>query len=74
MVVQDAMEVLETGNAQFLLIYYHAMLATRLDPRRFTHLRILQQGKVHVYLVYIMLMVVLALAWASLRTWWWGKP
>lgn len=37
---------------------------------RFARLRILQQGKVHVYLVYIMLMVVLALAWVSLRTWW----
>jgi formate hydrogenlyase subunit 3/multisubunit Na+/H+ antiporter MnhD subunit len=37
---------------------------------RFSRLRILQQGKVHVYLVYIMLMVVLALAWVSLRTWW----
>jgi hydrogenase-4 component B len=39
---------------------------------RFTRLRILQQGKVHVYLVYIMVVVVAALAWASLRTWWWG--
>jgi formate hydrogenlyase subunit 3/multisubunit Na+/H+ antiporter MnhD subunit len=36
---------------------------------RFSRLRILQQGKVHVYLVYIMLTVVLALAWVSLRTW-----
>ena len=32
---------------------------------RFSRLRILQQGKVHVYLVYIVLMVVLALAWVS---------
>ena len=32
---------------------------------RFTRLRFLQQGKVHVYLVYIMLIVVLALAWLS---------
>lgn len=39
---------------------------------RFARLRFLQQGKVHVYLVYIMFMVVLALAWASLRTWLWG--
>lgn len=39
---------------------------------RFSRLRILQQGKVHVYLVYIMLMVILLLAWASVRTWWWG--
>jgi hydrogenase-4 component B len=37
---------------------------------RFSRLRILQQGKIHVYLVYIMFMVVLALAWVSLRGWW----
>jgi hydrogenase-4 component B len=37
---------------------------------RFSRLRILQQGRVHVYLLYIVLMVVLALAWVSLRTWW----
>ena len=32
---------------------------------RFSRLRILQQGKVNVYLVYIVVMVVLALAWVS---------
>jgi formate hydrogenlyase subunit 3/multisubunit Na+/H+ antiporter MnhD subunit len=37
---------------------------------RFARLRILQQGKVHVYLVYIVVTVVLALAWVSMRTWW----
>jgi NADH:ubiquinone oxidoreductase subunit 5 (subunit L)/multisubunit Na+/H+ antiporter MnhA subunit len=37
---------------------------------RFSRLRVLQQGKLHVYLVYILLTVVLALAWVSLRTWW----
>jgi hypothetical protein len=37
---------------------------------RFSRLRILQQGKVHVYLLYIVVTVVLALAWVSLRTWW----
>jgi hydrogenase-4 component B len=37
---------------------------------RFSQLRILQQGKVHIYLVYIVLTVVLALAWVSLRRWW----
>lgn len=37
---------------------------------RFTRLRILQQGKIHVYLVYIMVVVVLGLAWVSLRIWW----
>jgi hydrogenase-4 component B len=36
---------------------------------RFSRLRILQQGKLHVYLIYILVMVVLALAWVSLRTW-----
>ncbi len=29
-----------------------------------------QQGQVQIYLVYIMFMVVLALAWVSLRGWW----
>lgn len=48
MVVQEAMEVLESGNAQFLLIYYHSMLATRLDPRRFTHLRIADEALIPV--------------------------
>jgi hypothetical protein len=37
---------------------------------RCLRLRILQQGKTHVYLLYIMFMVVLALTWVSLRTWW----
>ena len=37
---------------------------------RFARLRILQQGKVHVYLLYIVVMVVLALAWVSVRRWW----
>src|ERR1019366_346148 len=37
---------------------------------RFSRLRILQQGQIPVYLVYILLVVVLALAWVSLRTWW----
>ena len=40
---------------------------------RFSRLRILQQGKVHVYLVYIALMVVLALAWVPIRRLW-GSP
>jgi formate hydrogenlyase subunit 3/multisubunit Na+/H+ antiporter MnhD subunit len=41
---------------------------------RFSRLRVLQQGKVHVYLVYIMVVVVLSLGWASLRTWYWELP
>jgi len=40
---------------------------------RFSQLRILQQGKVHVYLIYIALMVVLALAWVPIRRLW-GSP
>ncbi len=35
---------------------------------RFVRLRILQQGNLHVYLIYIALTVVLALLWVSLRT------
>jgi hydrogenase-4 component B len=34
---------------------------------RFARFRVLQQGMVHVYLVYVALVVVLALAWVSLR-------
>ena len=34
---------------------------------RCSRLRIIQQGKVHVYLAYMVLMVVLALAWVSIR-------
>ena len=37
---------------------------------RFSWLRILQQGSVHVYVLYILLTVMIALAWLSLRTWW----
>jgi hydrogenase-4 component B len=37
---------------------------------RFSRLRILQQGKVQVYLVYIVVTVVLALAWVPIRRWW----
>jgi len=38
--------------------------------QRFTRLRVLQQGRVHIYLVYIVVTVILALAWVSLRQWW----
>jgi formate hydrogenlyase subunit 3/multisubunit Na+/H+ antiporter MnhD subunit len=40
---------------------------------RFARLRILQQGKVHIYVLYIALSVLMALAWVSLRPWW-GVP
>ena len=36
---------------------------------RFAHLRRLQQGNAHLYLAYILVAVVAALAWASLREW-----
>jgi hypothetical protein len=35
----------------------------------------LQQGNLHIYLIYVVVMVVLALGWISLRPWvrqWWG--
>ena len=38
---------------------------------RFTRLRWLQQGLLHVYLLYILVVVVAALAWMSLRAWIW---
>jgi formate hydrogenlyase subunit 3/multisubunit Na+/H+ antiporter MnhD subunit len=38
--------------------------------RRCARLRFLQQGKLPVYLVYILLVVVLALAWVALGAWW----
>jgi formate hydrogenlyase subunit 3/multisubunit Na+/H+ antiporter MnhD subunit len=37
---------------------------------RFARLRILQQGRVNIYLLYIVLTIVLALAWTALRVWW----
>ncbi len=36
---------------------------------RFSRLHVLQQGSVNVYLMYIVLTMVLALAWVSVRTW-----
>jgi hydrogenase-4 component B len=41
---------------------------------RFLRLRVLQHGKVHVYLLYILATVVAALAWATVRTWTWRAP
>lgn len=46
--VQDAIEFLATGKAHFLLVYYHTMLGTGLDPRRFTHLRIADEALIPV--------------------------
>jgi hydrogenase-4 component B len=36
---------------------------------RFSRLRILQQGNVNIYLLYIVVLVVLALAWVPIRRW-----
>ncbi len=36
---------------------------------RFSRLRILQQGQIQIYLVYILIMLVLLMAWATLDTW-----
>jgi formate hydrogenlyase subunit 3/multisubunit Na+/H+ antiporter MnhD subunit len=40
--------------------------------RRFARLRWLQQGALHAYLLYILVVVILALVWASARRWWWN--
>jgi len=37
--------------------------------RRFSRLRWMQQGALHAYLVYILVMVVLGLGWVSVRAW-----
>lgn len=41
---------------------------------RFSRFRVLQHGKVHVYLLYILAAVVAALTWVSVRTWPWRAP
>lgn len=48
MVLQKCIEALESGAAQFLLVYYHATLVTRLDPGLFTHLRIADEALIPV--------------------------
>lgn len=48
MVVQEAIEMLERGDANFLLVYYHTILVTRLDPRRFTYLRLADEALIPV--------------------------
>jgi hypothetical protein len=37
---------------------------------RFVRLRVLQQGKLNIYLIYIAVTVIFALVWVSVRTWW----
>jgi formate hydrogenlyase subunit 3/multisubunit Na+/H+ antiporter MnhD subunit len=41
----------------------------RRVAKRCLRLRILQQGKIHIYLIYIVVMVMVALAWGSIRHW-----
>ena len=38
---------------------------------RFARLRFLQQGNVHVYILYIVATAIGALAWVVVRDWWW---
>jgi len=38
--------------------------------KRFARLRWLQQGSLHIYLLYILAAVTSVLAWTSLRQWW----
>lgn len=52
----------------FIERVYEPFFRTFAD--RCSRLRMLQQGKIHVYLVYIAVMVVLALAWVAVRTAW----
>ena len=40
--------------------------------KRFARLRFLQRGSLHVYLLYILVVVTGVLAWTSLRRWWGG--
>jgi NADH:ubiquinone oxidoreductase subunit 5 (subunit L)/multisubunit Na+/H+ antiporter MnhA subunit len=40
--------------------------------RRLSRMRWMQQGILHGYLLYILVMLVAGLAWASARRWWWG--
>jgi hypothetical protein len=39
---------------------------------RFARLRWMQQGLLHVYLVYILVALLIGLAWSSLSSWGWG--
>lgn len=48
MVVHEAIEMLERGDATFLLVYYHSVLLTRLAPQRFTSLRLADEALIPV--------------------------
>ncbi len=47
-VLQEAAALLETQDVDFLLSYFHPLLALRLDARRFTHLRLADEVLVPV--------------------------
>jgi formate hydrogenlyase subunit 3/multisubunit Na+/H+ antiporter MnhD subunit len=47
---------------------YQPFLARWAD--RFVRLRWLQQGVLHIYILYILVVLVLALGWMSVRGWW----
>jgi formate hydrogenlyase subunit 3/multisubunit Na+/H+ antiporter MnhD subunit len=50
--------------------FYEPFLARWAD--RFARLRWMQQGLLHVYLVYILVALLVGLAWSSLSSWSWG--
>jgi DNA-binding transcriptional LysR family regulator len=46
--LQEVTALLEAGEADFMLTYYHPMLALRLNARRFAHLRLADERLVPV--------------------------
>jgi hydrogenase-4 component B len=50
--------------------FYEPFLGRWAD--RFARLRWMQQGLLHVYLVYILVALLIGLAWSSLSSWSWG--
>ena len=42
--VQETVQMLEAGSADFMLTYFHPVLALRLDPRRFTYVRLADEA------------------------------
>lgn len=42
--VQETVKLLEAGSADFMLTYFHPVLALRLDPRRFTYVRLADEA------------------------------
>jgi LysR family transcriptional regulator, hypochlorite-specific transcription factor HypT len=46
--LQEVASMLESGEADFLLTYFHPLLTLRLDARRFSHLRVADEALVPV--------------------------